>query len=357
MSRVVIPAVAVSALLVWYVGIPASADARQQSSLVDIEYEAALNDGELALADRRFDEAVEAFTEANARQAGRSARALYGLCRSYNGLGTYDKAASACQEGLEHAGDDTRLAARLRAERGLALANQTGGLAILDATENDMNLLHAALDELRASVQLTDDIPEAFFNLGAVALRLGRDGEGLAALEKYLESNPLGPEAGTARELIASPRRIREGVAPDFTIQTVDHGEISLRSLRGRTVLLDFWATWCPPCVYSMPALVRLQQKYGDEPFSIIGINGDRRRTAIEVGEFARSFGANWPQHMDAAGGLGDRYQIAYLPSYVLIDPQGIVALRLFGFEVNTEQRLDMEIRKIIDRAAAVLGR
>ena len=103
MSRVVIPAVAVSALLVWYAGIPASAEARQQSSLVDIEYEAALNDGELALADRRFDEAVEAFTEANARQAGRSARALYGLCRSYNGLGTYDKAASACQEGLEHA--------------------------------------------------------------------------------------------------------------------------------------------------------------------------------------------------------------------------------------------------------------
>jgi thiol-disulfide isomerase/thioredoxin len=351
MSRIVVPTIAAAALLVWPAGLPASTGG-QQAPPVDLEYEAALNDGELALAERRFDEAIAAFAEANARRAGRSARALFGLCRGHSGLGNYDAAADTCAEGLKHVGDDTALAAGLHGERGLALANQTGGLAILDATAEDMRTLRAALDEFRASVQLTDDVPMTFFNLGVVALRLGRDGEGLAALQKYLDSSVDGPEAGRARELIASPRRLREGVAPDITVRTVDHGEISLTRLRGRVVLLDFWATWCPPCVVSMPALARLQRKYADEAFSIIGISGDRRRTPTEVGEFARDLGANWPQHIDAAGELADRYQIAYLPSYVLIDTQGIVALRLFGFELNTEQRLDHEIRKRLTAAA-----
>ena len=204
----VVPTVVVGALL-WLSGFPeppgGAVQAQPQQALQDVEYEAALNDGELALRGRRFEEALEAFKDANERRDKKSPQAFYGICRAQNGMADYGDAAKACENGLKYVGDDPWLEARLHHERGLALTARV--------TSNKDKLLREAEEEFRAVVQLTAEIPIAWFNLGVIAVRQGHDEEGIAAFQAYLDSGATGSEVELARELRDSPRRLREPVA------------------------------------------------------------------------------------------------------------------------------------------------
>jgi len=310
----------------------------------DPQYVSALQAGEQALRERRFDAALEAFTSANEMQGKMSPEALYGICRAHNGLQAPDQAEKACEDGLKYPADDRRLVAGLRYERGAARVARATGL-------RDKRLKDAR-EDFDAVVKLTNDIPMAWYNLGVVSAMLGRDEESAAAFQAYLDSSDRSM-ADMARELLYSPRRVREPVAPDLSLQTLDHGIVNLKDLRGRTVLLDFWATWCGPCRIAEPAIARLQKKYADQPFSIVGIDYDppiqepRIRVYIEQHEMV------WPQHIDGGKTVLDAYDVEGFPTYILIDGDGIVSLRLLGWEGNTAQRLDREIAKNLQAIAA----
>ncbi len=340
-------AVVVGALVAWsWAPGPSvgTVQAEQQQAPPDFEYEAALSDGEIALRERRFEDALEAFTTANERRDRKSPEALYGICRVHNALEDPAEAEKACESGLKYAGNEARLVAGLRYERGVA--------RVARATGPEDKRLRDALEDLQATVSITDEIPMAWFNLGVVAATLGRDDVGSAAFQAYLDSGE-GSQNELARELLFSPRRLREPVAPEFSIETLDHGTVSLKSLRGRTVLLDFWATWCGPCQIAEPALVKLHKKYADQPFTIVGIDFDppiqepRVRNYIEQHEMA------WPQHIDASRAVLDAYDVDGFPTYIVIDADGIVSLRVVGWRPNTEQQLDREIAKSLEAGAA----
>jgi thiol-disulfide isomerase/thioredoxin len=306
--------------------------------------DAALNDGELALRERRFKEAIKAFTTANEQQGRKSPRAFLGLCRAHNGLGAHGDAVKACEQGLKFVDGDVRLAAQLHNERGLALSAR--------AKSHKDRALREAQQAFRSVVELTSEIPIAWFNLGVVAARQGADEESVAAFQAYLDSGAAGSEADLARELVVSPRRAREPVAPEFSVPTFDGQVVSLKSLRGHTVLLDFWATWCPPCRQSSPALVRLAKKYAGEPFSIVGISSDQPGDEAKVRRYVESYEMPWPQHLDASQAVHKAYEIDAFPTFIVIDGDGIVTLRMRGWSGSTEQRLDNEIRKNLKAGA-----
>jgi peroxiredoxin len=114
--------------------------------------------------------------------------------------------------------------------------------------------------------------------------------------------------------------------ALDFRAKDLSGNEIVLSELRGNVVLIDFWATWCPPCIEELPNVKRIYGKNKDKDFVIIGISVDREFDDLEA--FLEGSGIDWPQIFDygvAGGRISDAYRVEFIPSTFLIDRNGII--------------------------------
>ncbi|RLE32680.1 hypothetical protein DRJ58_04955 [Candidatus Acetothermia bacterium] len=120
--------------------------------------------------------------------------------------------------------------------------------------------------------------------------------------------------------------------APDFSFESLQGEEISLSQYRGKVVLLDFWASWCLPCVVAMPKMKSLYEAYHDEGLEIIGINLDLSRE--QALDFVQHFELPWPQYWDGKGydsELAVLFRVKAIPMLYLIDQQGIIRGKWLG--------------------------
>jgi peroxiredoxin len=111
--------------------------------------------------------------------------------------------------------------------------------------------------------------------------------------------------------------------AQRFTLKDVDGKSVSLDSLLSghKAVLVNFWATWCPPCREEIPDLIRLQEKYGAQGFTIAGI--DVGESAKRVSAFASKNGMNYPLLLDTDSHVAESYDVVGIPTSLLIDKDG----------------------------------
>jgi peroxiredoxin len=110
-------------------------------------------------------------------------------------------------------------------------------------------------------------------------------------------------------------------LAPDFELMALDQSSLSLSDYRGQYVLVNFWATWCPPCRAELPDLVAFYEDHADEGFMLIGVN--ERESAATVQGFLASQNLDFPVALDVNGTLMNPYAVSGLPSSFLIDPEG----------------------------------
>jgi len=141
--------------------------------------------------------------------------------------------------------------------------------------------------------------------------------------------------AGVLLYTAPPPDPVAEGVeAPGFTLRALaDETPISLASLRGRVVLVNFWATWCPPCEAEMPSMERLHRALADVPFTLLAVSVDE--DAEKVRAFRDRFGLTFPI-LYAPGGseakaVAESYGTRQYPESFLIGPDGRVAARFVG--------------------------
>jgi thiol-disulfide isomerase/thioredoxin len=306
----------------------------------ETQFAAAMQQGDKAIALRQFEDALKAFKRASGLRDKRSAEAHFGMARAYNGLSAPKSAADACTEALKFVGGNTSLEASIRNVRGLAMFDL--------AEKNDDKRLKDAEADFRAVVELTDAIPIAHYNLGFALLRQGRDDDGIQALNVFLAKAPNLREAAEARRLIENPRRARVLFAPEFSISTLQGEHIALEDLRGRVVLVDFWATWCGPCVKATPGLQRLAKKFATEPFTLLAISLDRNQEAWK--RYVAEHKMDWPQYLDN-GRVAALFKVKPIPTYILIDHEGIVRGTETGYGSNTDGWLDSEIKKLLKEA------
>lgn len=126
-------------------------------------------------------------------------------------------------------------------------------------------------------------------------------------------------------------------VAPDFTLESLDGETVSLSDYSGRPVLINFWASWCPPCRDEFPVLAEAHTAYADSGFEILGVI--RNDAPDRAQQFVDDSGAGWPMLIDRDG-VGNAYGALGLPSSYFVDAEGIIERVHIG-PVSEEQLAD----------------
>jgi peroxiredoxin len=141
--------------------------------------------------------------------------------------------------------------------------------------------------------------------------------------------------------LAAEPRP----VAPNWQLRDVTGKQVSLADFKGKLVILDFWATWCPPCRQEIPGLVGLQRRYQDKGLVIIGVSLDRQGPGV-VKTFMHQLGMNYPVVMGDEKIVSDYGGIEAIPTTFIIDRQGKVVTVHQGF--TDDATFEAEIRPLL---------
>jgi peroxiredoxin len=132
--------------------------------------------------------------------------------------------------------------------------------------------------------------------------------------------------------IVPSIRPRKEGVqpgrpAPDFSAEVISGGDpgnrMRLSTLRGKAVVLDFWASWCAPCRQQMPVVEQMTRRFTDKDLVVIGINtSDSRSDAME---FLQSSPPVYPSLFDDGGFIGKAYDVKTLPQVIVVDREGVI--------------------------------
>jgi len=160
----------------------------------------------------------------------------------------------------------------------------------------------------------TSDRRPIFYGLGGVIL--------LALLGWFIWAR-LSPAPPSA-PISSIPAPVVGHPAPDFVLPALDGSEVRLADLRGKPVILNFWATWCPPCRREMPALEIVWQQYSQGDVMVLGV--DQGESIAVVSEYVRqNVGVTFPLLLDRSQDVGDLYLVRSLPTTFFIDADGII--------------------------------
>lgn len=137
------------------------------------------------------------------------------------------------------------------------------------------------------------------------------------------------------------------GPAHGFNLPTTK-GNVSLDSLRGHVVYLDFWASWCDPCKKSFPWMDKIQQKYADKGLRIVAVNLDRKQENVE--KFLTTHPASFTVVFDPAATLPPLYDVKVMPSSFLIDKDGNIVSTHTGFQEKDAEKLEKQLMEMLGK-------
>jgi thiol-disulfide isomerase/thioredoxin len=135
------------------------------------------------------------------------------------------------------------------------------------------------------------------------------------------------------------------GLAPDFSLKTLEGQEVTLASLKGKVVLIDFWATWCGPCRESIPHLVDLYKSYREKGFEVVGISVDKGEAEV-VRRFSKAMGIPYPI-LIASEEVTRNYAVTALPTTILVDRKGRIREKVIGFNSNIAKLLTARVKEL----------
>ncbi|MEW8486993.1 MAG: TlpA disulfide reductase family protein [Candidatus Thiodiazotropha sp.] len=117
--------------------------------------------------------------------------------------------------------------------------------------------------------------------------------------------------------------------APSLKLEDLAGVKYELKGLKGKTVLVNFWTTWCPPCIEEMPSLIGLNREMEQGGFVILAVNVEERKR--RVGNFASRLKLTFPVLLDPGREAGDTWEVKVFPSSFLVDPEGRLRYRAIG--------------------------
>ena len=161
---------------------------------------------------------------------------------------------------------------------------------------------------------------------------------GMLAAGKYLDrTRKHGP-----LKMVGNVKGVQ---APDFDLATLDGRRVKLSDFRGKAVLLNFWATWCPPCKIEMPWFEELQKQYGKDGLVVLGVAMDDTEPP-KIAEFAHEMGVNYQVLLGTDKVSDDYGDVQYLPTTFYIDRNGVIVDKAAGLFSRAD--VENDVKKIL---------
>jgi thiol-disulfide isomerase/thioredoxin len=204
----------------------------------------------------------------------------------------------------------------------------------------------AAESELKTSLELRPNDAATILASGMALAYLKRDDEAKAQFAQFLKlSNPHSIEYQRVSRYVDRPELARARMAPPFRVTTMDGKAVSLDSLAGKVVLIDFWATWCGPCREALPHIQKIAQKFQGEPLVVLSVSLDSDSAKWE--EFVGKNEMTWLQYRDGGftGPLSKLFAVNAIPHTFTIDADGVLQDEHIG-DASIEGKLKKQIAR-----------
>ncbi len=166
----------------------------------------------------------------------------------------------------------------------------------------------------------------------------------LAAIIIFWPAEATAKSAPTAQDDVEATTLIKAGdMAPDFTVEMLDKSKVTLSSLRGKVVLVTFWATWCPPCRQEMAHMQKgVIDYFAGKDVVVLPISRGEERRTVEA--FIKKMGYTFPVGLDSDQSIYRKYASNYVPRSVVIDRNGKVVYAIAGYDENVAREVQEAI-------------
>jgi thiol-disulfide isomerase/thioredoxin len=290
--------------------------------------------------------AFQSFVKADKQDGGRCQACQAQIMKYGSELGEWKAAETAAGEIVEQ-GQGARNVAMAHYESGILLMNE-------GASKRKDEPWERAHEEMTKALAAVANFPLAVYNDGLALARLRQDAEAKARFEQFVKmAREDDPNRQRALLFIRQPDMARAKMAPPFAVTTLDGQHISLDNLRGKVVLIDFWATWCGPCREALPHIQKIARKFEGQPLVILSVSLDPDEKNWK--SFVAKNGMTWLNCRDGGfdGPMAKMFGVHAIPHTFTIDADGILQDEEIG-DSAIEGKLKKQIARAQELEAAV---
>jgi tetratricopeptide (TPR) repeat protein len=290
--------------------------------------------GVLALQQGQYPEAAEHFRRAEKLAGAASAEINAGIAIAELQLGHFDIVRERESRVLETVSGDHRHAEAYNII-GMSWLRESA------LSTDGAAMLHSAEDSFRRALQFDPGFDSAYFNLGETLLQENRDAEAAEAFRKFIAAAAKDPAQNAGFPLQS------HGPAPKYNLTDRQGGVFSSEAMSGRFVLLEFWATWCPPCIRALPVMRELAHYFPPAQLTVISVDEETTDDSVWR-RFIAEHNMDWTQVRDQGSETYFRFPLSAapdlsLPRYVFLDRSNAI-LRVY----NGTDRLGLVVGQVV---------
>jgi thiol-disulfide isomerase/thioredoxin len=290
--------------------------------------------------------AFESFTKADKQDGGRCQACQKQIIKYGVELEDWKAVETAAEERVEEA----------QGGKSLALAHYQFGLILMKEgfAKHKDEPFERAHDEMSKALGVAANFPQAVYNDGLALAHLNQDAAAKAQFARFAQMVAADdPNRQRALLYVSQPEMARARMAPPFAVTTLDGQRISLDDLKGKVVLIDFWATWCGPCREALPHLREIARKFQGQPLVILSVSLDSEENQWK--EFVAKNGMTWMNCRDGKfdGPIAKMFDVRAIPHTFTIDADGVLQDEHIG-DAAIEGKLKKQIARARELEAAV---
>jgi thiol-disulfide isomerase/thioredoxin len=316
----------------------------QKEGPSDAKAQKTYNEALAYLTKHMLEPALDSFKKADKQDGGHCVSCQKQMIKYASELRDWKAAEAAAGELVAEAQGDTNT----------ALAHYQLGLVLmgegLDKRKDDA--FNRAHDEMTKALAAGPNFPDAIFTDGKILAHLKQDDAAKAQFERFVKMRQTDdPNRQRALRYISQPELARARMAPAFAVTTLEGQRVSLDDLKGKVVLLDFWATWCGPCRAALPHMKNIAKNFQGQPLVILSVSLDQDEQKWK--DFVAQNGMTWLHCRDGrfTGPIAKMFSVESIPHTFTIDADGVLQDEEIG-----DASIEGKLKKLVSRAREMQG-